>query len=396
MNSMSYPMIAVVKMAPGKGGKMVVKAFDSASGEEVKGIVYVTLQGAFKAGMNLAKASEDSSWMRVDQEVTVDTLESIMKGAEPANAAVSAPQNEVMAFLTTCVEKRPSTLYIEDLNWKFMCRTAMRGGNMLMTGPTGCGKSQTAIAVAKALGRELFYVNLGATQDPRGTLIGNTHFSKEVGTFFNESAFVKAIQTPNTVILLDEISRAHPEAWNILMTVLDPGQRYLRLDEAVGAPTVHVAEGVAFIATANIGTEYTATRVMDRAMLDRFTIAEIPYLTVAQESKLLEQLFPALPKKTCQNIAEIAGQTRAEMTTDSPRISTAISTRSVIEMAGLMADGFAIEETAQVSIYPLYSNDGGMQSERTYVKQLVQKYINDGTSDNLVGEEKVDASSLPF
>jgi MoxR-like ATPase len=396
MKNVNYPMIAQVKMAPGKGGKMVVKAFDSVSGEEVKGIVYVTLQGAYKAGMNLAKASEESSWMRVDQEVTVETLESIIKGAEPANAAVSAPQNEVMAFLSTCVEKRPETLYIEDLNWKFMCRTAMRGGNMLMTGPTGCGKSQTAIAVAKALGRELFYVNLGATQDPRGTLIGNTHFSKEVGTFFNESAFVKAIQTPNTVILLDEISRAHPEAWNILMTVLDPGQRYLRLDEAVGAPTVHVAEGVAFIATANIGTEYTATRVMDRAMLDRFTIAEIPYLTVAQESKLLDQLFPSLGKKVCQNIAEIAGQTRTEVMTDSPRISTAISTRSVIEMAGLMSDGFAIEETAQVSIYPLYSNDGGMQSERTYVKQLVQKFISDGTSDNLTGEDANKAAEMPF
>ena len=394
---MNYPMIAQVKMAPGKGGKMVVKAFDSVSQEEVKGIVYVTLQGAFKAGMNLAKATESSSWMRVGQEVTVETLESIMKGAEPANAAVSAAGNEVMAFLTTCVEKRPETLYIEDLNWKFMCRTAMRGGNMLMTGPTGCGKSQTAIAVAKALGRELFYVNLGATQDPRGTLIGNTHFSKEVGTFFNESAFVKAIQTPNTVILLDEISRAHPEAWNILMTVLDPGQRYLRLDEAVGAPTVYVAEGVSFIGTANIGSEYTATRVMDRALLDRFTIAEIPYLTVAQESKLLTQLHPGLSKKVCQNIAEIAGQTRNEVMTDSPRISSAISTRAAIEMAGLMSDGFAIEETAQVSIYPLYSNDGGMQSERTYVKQLVQKYINDGTADSLTGAESAEVeSNLPF
>ena len=392
-------MIAQVKMAPGKGGKMVVKAFDSVSGEEVKGVVYTTLQGAYKAGMNLAKVSEEGSFTRVDNTVTVEMLETIMQGGEVVTPAPAAVENEVMSFLNTCVEKRPETLYIEDLNWKFMCRTALRGGNMLMTGPTGCGKSQTAIAVAKALGRELFYVNLGATQDPRGTLIGNTHFSKDVGTFFNESAFVKAIQTPNTVILLDEISRAHPEAWNILMTVLDPGQRYLRLDEAVGAPTVHVAEGVSFIGTANIGSEYTAVRVMDRALLDRFTIAEIPYLTVAQESNLLTQLYPGLSKKTCHNIAEIAGQTRSEVMTDSPRISSAISTRAAIEMAGLMSDGFAIEETAQVSIYPLYSNDGGMQSERTYVKQLVQKFINDGTSDNLTGAETSEAtveSNLPF
>ena len=51
------------------------------------------------------------------------------------------------------------------------------------------------------------------------------------------------------------------------MTVLDGGQRYLRLDEAEGSPIVNVADGVTFIATANIGNEYTSTRVMDRAIL---------------------------------------------------------------------------------------------------------------------------------
>ena len=259
---------------------------------------------------------------------------------------------------------------------------------MLLTGPTGTGKSQTAIAVAKALGRELFYVNLGATQDPRGTLIGNTHFSKDAGTFFNESAFVKAIKTPNTVILLDEVSRAHPEAWNILMTVLDPGQRYLRLDEAVGSPEVKVAEGVSFIGTANLGAEYTAVRVMDRALLDRFTIAEIPYLTQEQESKLLTKVYPGIDVTCASNLAEIAALTRLELKSDAPQISTMISTRSVIEMAGLMVDGFSLAETAQVGIYPLYSEEGGLQSERTFVRQIVQKFINDGTDDNLFNDQQ--------
>ena len=126
-----FPMIAEVKMAPGKGGKMVVKAFDSVSGEEVKGIVYVTLQGAYKAGMNLAKMSEDSSFTRVDSTVSVEMLEQIVEGAEVTAPTAAPVENEVMAFLKTCTEKRPETLYIEDLNWKFMCRTAMRGGNML-------------------------------------------------------------------------------------------------------------------------------------------------------------------------------------------------------------------------------------------------------------------------
>jgi MoxR-like ATPase len=306
-----------------------------------------------------------------------------------------------MAFHNTIdlnefVQKRPDSIIINDLQWKFICRTVIRGGNIMLTGPTGTGKSQTAIAVAKTLGRELFYINLGATQDPRGSLIGNTHFGKETGTFFNESAFVKAIQTENTVILLDELSRAHPEAWNILMTVLDPGQRYLRLDEAVNAPTVKVAEGVSFIATANIGSEYTAVRVMDRALIDRFTIAEIPHLNPTQETRLIKQIYPSIDPRVAADLAEIAAQTRMECLSENGKLSTPISTRSVIEMASLVMDGFELQECAEVCIYPLYSADGGMQSERTYIKQLVQKYIPDGTAETLVDNSSNNTSNMPF
>lgn len=374
---MRYPILAKVMQAPGKGGKMTNRAFDARTGEDItREIVYVTLKNALDKGMYLYKETENSSWTQVASTSTL-----------PEQAEV-AQDTGIMSFLNTCVEKRPDTLFLEDLNWKFICRNVFRGRNMLLTGPTGTGKSQTAIAVAKALGRELFYVNLGATQDPRGTLIGNTHFSKEAGTYFNESAFVKAIKTPNTVILLDEVSRAHPEAWNILMTVLDPGQRYLRLDEAVGSPEVKVAEGVSFIGTANMGAEYTSVRVMDRALLDRFTIAEIPYLTQKQESSLLQKVYPGIDATHASNLAEIASLTRLELKSDAPQINTMISTRSVIEMAGLMVDGFSLAEVAQVGIYPLYSEEGGLQSERTFVRQIVQKFINDGTDDNLFNDQQ--------
>ena len=373
---MNYPLIAEVKEAPGKGGKLTKRAFNQVTGEDItRSIVYATLSNAFKNKSWLYKETENSAWQQVEQGSTLEAKPKV------------EPKNEIMSLLSTCVEKRPDTLFMEDLNWKFICRNVYRGRNMMLTGPTGTGKSQTAIAVAKALGKDLFYINLGATQDPRGTLIGNTHFSKDAGTFFNESAFVQALKTPGTVILLDEISRAHPEAWNILMTVLDPGQRYLRLDEAVGAPTVKVAEGVSFIATANLGSEYTAVRVMDRALIDRFTIAEIPFLSQKQEVSLLKKIYPTLDNEIAENIAEIAGQTREEIQSDTSRISTMISTRAVIEMAGLLDDGFSLAECAQVSIYPLFSNDGGMQSERTFVKQLVQKYISDGTDEELFNVE---------
>ena len=65
-------------------------------------------------------------------------------------------------------------------------------------------------------------------------------------------------------------------------------------------------------------------------------------------------------------------------------------------MAGLLADGFTLTECAEVAIYPLYSPEGGLQSERTFVKQLVQKYVNDGTADNLMGEDTTNNSNMPF
>ena len=380
-------IIARVAMGPGKKG-MSVRAYNNVTDEDITHeITYMTLSKAFKADMWLENGT--GKWRQIDPS-DIKTQKNMQK------QTTKSPQEEsVMAFLNTCVEKRPTSLFCQDLTWKFICRSVMRGRNILLTGPTGTGKSQTAIAVAKAMDRELFYINLGATQDPRGALIGNTHFSKDAGTYFNESAFVKAIQKPNTIILLDEVSRAHPEAWNILMTVLDPGQRYLRLDEAVDCPTVKVADGVSFIGTANIGTEYTAVRVMDRALLDRFVIAEIPFLSPSEEAQLISQLHPSLDAKVVESLSEIAGQTRAEIKTDNSRIQTPISTRSVLEMAGLITDGFTLTECAEVSIYPLYSQDGGLQSERTFVKQLVQKYVNDGTSDNLMGEQKVEQEN-PF
>lgn len=284
---------------------------------------------------------------------------------------------------------KPDGLFIEPLKWKYLLRSAVRGKNIMMTGPTGCGKTLAAQSLVRSLKRPDFYFNLGATQDPRATLVGNTHFNKESGTFFSESAFVKAIKTPNAIILLDEISRAHPEAWNILMTVLDAGQRYLRLDEADGSPIVKVANGVTFIATANIGNEYTSTRIMDRAIMDRFVTIEMDLLDKKSEYELLKFKFPDADDYSLTALAEIAHTTRELIKTDVSKVSTTVSTRVNVEAAGLIYDGFSLMEAAEIAILPYFSNDGGLDSERTFMKQLVQKYIKpEDTNSELFNEVK--------
>ena len=155
---------------------------------------------------------------------------------------------------------------------------------------------------------------------------------------------MKAIQTPNTVIVLDEISRAHPEAHNILMTVLDAGQRYLRLDEAADSPVVKVADGVSFIASANIGNEYTSTRQLDRAIVDRFTIIEMDTLTIDEESSLLQMMYPSVDENVLNSVANITTMTRNDVKKEVPTLSNSLSTRTAVEIGSLLYDGFNLAE----------------------------------------------------
>ena len=323
-----------------------------------------------------------------------EALNTLKIQSTPKGVKLPEEQLELMQFIATSNELKPKSLFMQETKWKFLVRSAMRGKNIMMTGPAGCGKTMAAKTLTTSLDRPHFYFNLGATQDPRATLIGNTHFNKEKGTFFSEALFVKAIQTEDAVILLDELSRAHPEAHNILMTVLDEGQRYLRLDEADGAPTIKVAKGVTFVATANIGNEYTATRVMDRALLDRFIIVEMDVLDKDEEVDLLSMLFPLVDKKEIDSVAAIVNDTRKELMGEMPRISTHISTRSSVEMVSLIYDGFTLAEAAEVTIYPLFDNAGGIDSERTFIKQVVQKYIPQDSDEDLFNTEDVEDDKL--
>ena len=296
---------------------------------------------------------------------------------------VPSDHAEVLNFIHSSYTLKPNNLVMNELKWKYLVRSAVRGKNIMMTGPAGCGKTMAAKALVKALDRPDFYFNLGATQDPRATLIGNTHFSKDTGTYFTESAFVKAIQTPDAVILMDELSRAHPDAWNILMTVLDEGQRYLRLDEAEGQATVKVADGVTFVATANVGNEYTSTRVMDRALVDRFTQIEMDVLNKEQEAGLLTALYPDVEKEILLNLAELSHMTRIESADEDGKLSSHVSTRTAVEAASLIHDGFSLEEAAEVTVLPRFDATGGLESERTYVKQVLQKFTADSGNDEL-------------
>jgi len=280
---------------------------------------------------------------------------------------------------------KPDDFIISDLKWKYLVRCINRGKNLMFVGPAGTGKTQVVFKAADMLDRKIFYFNLGSTQDVRSAIIGNTYFKD--GTYFEESAFVTALKTPNTIILLDEISRANPEAWNILMPVLDANIRKLRLDEKENSPVIDVADGVSFISTANIGFEYTSARMLDRALVDRFSIVEMDTLDKEQEMKLLAMKYSKLNPQVNEALCDISFRIRMECERENSKLSSMLSTRTLIEAAEMSIDDFSIDEIAELIFYPQYPEDGGTDSERIYVRQLVQKYIQKGTKENLFTDD---------
>ena len=363
-------------------------AWDQNGVKRTSEILTSTRKSAFNAGMALEQRVGKGGriyWWKVPMS-QFDSMGSTLNTPPSSEINVPSDHEEVMNFISTSYKLKPKDLVMKELKWKYLIRSAIRGKNIMMTGQAGCGKTLAAKSLINSLDREHFYFNLGSTQDPRSTLIGNTHFDSKKGTYFSESLFVKAIQTPNSIILLDELTRAHPDAWNILMSVLDYGQRYLRLDEKDGSDTIKVSEGVTFVATANIGNEYTATRQLDKALMDRFTTIEMDLLNEEEEFGLLRYMFPSVDETLVSNVSKISHMTRMESLNDNPRISSGISTRTSVEIVSLLFDGFTLEESADITIYPQYDSSGGVDSERTFVKQIVQKFVSDGSDEELFDE----------
>jgi hypothetical protein len=62
-------------------------------------------------------------------------------------------------------------------------------------------------------------------------------------------------------------------------------------------------------------------------------------------------------------------------------------------MAGLVQDGFTLGEAAEVCVYPFFDADGGLDSERTFIKQVVQKFCGDRTDNDIfnLGDDAAEA-----
>jgi ATP-dependent Clp protease ATP-binding subunit ClpA len=97
-------------------------------------------------------------------------------------------------------------------------------GCFLFVGPTGCGKTETAKALSEKMGMPLLRFDMSEYQEKHSVarLIGAP--PGYVGFEDNAGQLITKLQeTPNAVLLLDEIEKSHPDVSNILLQFMDNG-----------------------------------------------------------------------------------------------------------------------------------------------------------------------------
>jgi len=97
-------------------------------------------------------------------------------------------------------------------------------GSFLFLGPTGCGKTETAKQLAEKMGMTLVRFDMSEYQEKHSVarLIGAP--PGYVGYDENAGQLITKLQeTPNCILLLDEIEKAHPDVSNILLQFMDNG-----------------------------------------------------------------------------------------------------------------------------------------------------------------------------
>ena len=72
---------------------------------------------------------------------------------------VPAEHAELMHMIHTSYDLKPKGLKMNELKWKYLMRSGMRGKNIMMTGQAGCGKTLAAKSLINALDRPEFYFN---------------------------------------------------------------------------------------------------------------------------------------------------------------------------------------------------------------------------------------------
>ena len=190
------------------------------------------------------------------KSVSADDKESLQKLADNLKMVVFGQDNAITTLSTAIKMARAGLKSIEKPI-----------GSFLLAGPTGVGKTEVSNQLAKILGLELVRFDMSEYMERHtvSRLIGAPpgYVGYDQGGLLTEAV----TKHPHSVVLLDEIEKAHPEVFNLLLQIMDHGT----LTDNNGRKADF--RNVIFIMTTNAGAESVSRRSMGFTEQDNTTDA---------------------------------------------------------------------------------------------------------------------------
>lgn len=312
----------------------------------------------------------DSENMREEYEAYKKLIKSVTKD-DSSDKSSDKSLFETIALDKTlkCPTSSEDGFYMSSDSWNLLVRNIKRNINTMIIGPTGTGKTSCIKEVCERLGKKLYVFDMGCMIDPISSLLG-VHRLESGKSVFDYAKFTQVIQEP-CVILLDELNRASLACNNVLFPCLDD-RRKLSIDVAgtKDVRDIKVHPDVTFIATANIGAEYSGTNSMDRALINRFFPLELGNLPQEEEIKVLVKRTGVSTEKA-KLVVRVADNIRS--LANRQEISTSLSVRETLMVSNLVADGWDLGKAMEMIYLPLYEGTKS-EGERSTVFKTISSY----------------------